>query len=114
MKVKAWEKTQKPAPQQLFTQILPKFLLLDKADFLLFADLWCSWLAETHSSRKPCLSHNQHEEIHTMGKEQKQFLAPIKYELLARRFRHLIQVWTSTSLSIMDCLWVFLKQMQHC
>lgn len=51
----------------------------------------CSWLAETHSSGKPCLSHNQHEEIDTKGKEQKkQLLAPTKHELLDRRFWHLI------------------------
>lgn len=88
MKVKAGGKSQKP--QQPFKKIPPKFTLLDNADFLL-SYMLCSWLAETHSSGKPCLSHNQHEEIHTKGKEQKkQLLAPTKHELLDRRFWHLI------------------------
>lgn len=53
--------------------------------FLLLADVLCSWLAETHSSGRP------QPTCRNMGKEQKKlFLAPIKYELLARRFRHLI------------------------
>lgn len=52
MKVKAGGE-KKTTPQQPFTEILPKFMPLDKAGFLLLADVLCSWLAETRSSGRP-------------------------------------------------------------
>lgn len=81
MKGKAGGKKKKTRPQQS----LERFFLNFGTDVL------GPWLAETRSSGKPCLSHNQRAETHSTGKEQKKlFLTPIKYELLAGRFSYLI------------------------